>query len=204
MTTDKSNLQMNEQIWRELPFIENVTEINELPDLSHIKNLEIRKEIMILIQNYQPSKMKKSPIQLRLTLKDDIPVYQRARRLPQPEKEIVENQIEEWPKEGIIRHSSSDYAVPVVPVPKKDGTKRVCIDYRPIKKKLIRDRYPLPNIDEQIDALQGAKIYSVLDLANGYFHIPMAVDNMNFYVHHLVYQIVQQSFKDTLTKYLLN
>lgn len=54
------------------------------------------------------------------------------------------------------------------------------MDYRPINKKLVRDRYPLPNIDEQIDALQGGKLFTVLDLANGYFHIPMAKESIKY------------------------
>lgn len=83
-------------------------------------------------------------------------------------------------KDGIIRPSSSEYAVPIVPVPKKDGSKRICVDYRPINRKLIKDRYPLPIIDEQIDNLRGAKIFTTLDLANGYFHIPMAKESIKY------------------------
>lgn len=113
-------------------------------------------------------------------LKDDIPVYQRARRLLPKEKTMAEQQIKEWLKDGVIRPSFSDYAAPIVPVPKKDGSTRICVDYHPLNKKIIKDRYPLPNIDEQIDALQGARIFTTLDSANGYFHIPVEKDSIKY------------------------
>lgn len=70
--------------------------------------------------------------------------------------------------------------MPVVVVPKKDKTYRVCVDYRAINKKIVKDRYPLPNIEEQIDALQGATVFSTLDLANGFFHVPVAKESRKY------------------------
>lgn len=97
-------IEMNLIFFNELPFIGNLNElIEELPDLSHIQNKRIQKEIELLIRNYKPKKIKESPIKLQLTLTDDIPVYQRARRLPIPGKEIVEKQIKEWLRDGVIR-----------------------------------------------------------------------------------------------------
>lgn len=68
----------------------------------------------------------------------------------------------------------------MVVVPKKDGTKRICVDYRPINRKIIKDRYPLPLIEDQIDALQGARVYSTLDLANGFFHVPVSPESTKY------------------------
>lgn len=65
--------------------------------------------------------------------------------------------------DGIIQTNSSDDAVPVEKVPKKDGTTRVCIDYRSINRKIVKHRYPLPNIEVQIDSLQGATIFTTLE-----------------------------------------
>lgn len=161
-------------------FVGDILEATNTPELSHIQNPEIRREVKQLIAAYRPKPIKTSPIQLKITLSDDRPIHQRARRLAQPEKETVETQIKEWLRNGIIQNSSSDYAVPVVVVAKKDGSKRVCVDYRPINKRIIKDRYPLPNIDEQIDALQGARIYTTLDLENGFFHIPVAEDSRKY------------------------
>jgi hypothetical protein len=102
-------------------------------------------------------------------LSDEVPVYQRARRLAPREKAAVDQQFEEWLREGIIQHSCSNYASLVVLVIKKKGTLRLCIDYRTLNKKIVRDRCPLPLIDEQIDQLRDAVIFSTLDLPDSFF-----------------------------------
>jgi hypothetical protein len=108
-----------------------------------------------------------------IVLSDEVPVYQRLRRLAPREKAAVDQQVEEWLREGIIQHNYSDYASPVVLVNKKNETLRLCIDYRALNKKIVRDRYPLPIIDEQIDQLRDAVMFSTLDLHNYFFHVPM-------------------------------
>lgn len=77
----------------------------------------------------------------------------------------------EWLKDGIIRPSQSQYASPVVLVKKKNGTYRVCFDYRRLNKKVVKDRFPLPLIEDLIDVLAGASVYSTIDMKNGFFHI---------------------------------
>ena len=72
---------------------------------------------------------------------------------------------------NIVRESTSPYAAPVVMVPKKGGELRFCIDYRQLNKATVKDRYPLPRIDDTIDALYGAKYFSTLDLFSGYWQI---------------------------------
>lgn len=58
-------------------------------------------------------------------------------------------------------------------VPKKDGSYRVCVDYREINKKVVRDKFPMPNVEEQTDQLSEARVYTTLDLKNSYFHVPV-------------------------------
>lgn len=161
--------------WNKLPFM--IATINskydEYPEVKHIANAKIRNEVQHMIHSYKPQKVKESPIKLKLILTNETPIYQHARRLPIKQKEILEQQVKDWLKEGIIQPSSSDFAVPVVPVPKKNGSLRICVDYRPINKNLIKDRFPLPIIEDQIDALQEARIFTTIDLKNGYFHIPV-------------------------------
>jgi len=89
------------------------------------------------------------------------------------ERDIVNAQIEEWQEQGIVRSSTSDFASPIVLVKKRDGSYRLCVDYRLLNKKLIKDRYPLPLIEDQLDRLQDAKLFSTLDLKNGFFHVCM-------------------------------
>lgn len=81
----------------------------------------------------------------------------------------LDRQVDEWLVEGIIRPSFSEYASTILLVPKKDGTLRICVDYRQLNKKIIKYRYLLSLIEEQIDQLRGAEIFSILDLENGFY-----------------------------------
>ena len=75
---------------------------------------------------------------------------------------------------GIIEHSKSDWASPIVIVPKKDGTLRLCMDYRQLNSVFKVDAYLMPRIDELVDNLGKAKHISTLDLMRGYWQVPMA------------------------------
>ena len=83
----------------------------------------------------------------------------------------VRTQLEEMEAHNIIRESTSPYAAPVVMVPKKEGEMRFCIDYRQLNKATVKDRYPLPRIDDTIDALHGAQYFLTLNLFSGYWQI---------------------------------
>ncbi|GKF50535.1 putative reverse transcriptase domain-containing protein [Tanacetum coccineum] len=72
---------------------------------------------------------------------------------------------------GFIRPSSSTWGAPVLFVKKKDGSFRMCIDYRELNKLTVKNRYPLPRIDDLFDQLQGSSIYSKIDLRSGYHQL---------------------------------
>lgn len=127
-------------------------------DISHVPELEHRERIKKSVSNYEPKKTREVDLKMSIILKDDEPVYQRARRLAMPEREIVNTQINEWMHEGVIQPSLSDYASPIVLAKKKDGSMRLCVDYRLLNRKIIKDRYPLPLIEDQLDSLQGARL----------------------------------------------
>jgi len=74
----------------------------------------------------------------------------------------------------------SEYASPIVLVKKKSGNTRICVDYRKLNQKIVKNRYPLPLIEDQLDQLQGAKIFSVLDLENGFFHVEVAEESRKY------------------------
>lgn len=109
-----------------------------------------------------------------IPLLDDVPVRQRYRRIPPSEYELVKEHINQLLKAQVIRESSSPYASPIVLVRKKDGSIRLCVDYRQLNIKTRKDAFPLPRIEESLDALTGARWFSTLDLASGYNQVPVA------------------------------
>ena len=98
-----------------------------------------------------------------------IPPYRRA---PVELREL-KAQLEELLSKGFIRPSISPWGAPVLFVKKKDGSLRLCIDYRQLNKVTIRNQYPLPRIDELFDQLQGSRVYSKIDLRSGYHQMRM-------------------------------
>lgn len=109
-----------------------------------------------------------------IPLVDETPVKQRYRRVPPSDYEAVKEHINQLLAAQVIRESSSPYASPIVLVKKKDGSLRMCVDYRQLNNKTRKDAFPLPRIEESLDALTGARWFSTLDLASGYNQVPVA------------------------------
>ncbi|KAJ9529863.1 hypothetical protein QJQ45_022262 [Haematococcus lacustris] len=100
-----------------------------------------------------------------------LPPYKRPYKLSPREEAEVKRQVSELQARGLIEPSSSPYGAPVLFVEKKDGSLRMCIDYRALNKLTVKDRYPLPRIDDLFDKLAGKKVFSSLDLQSGYHQI---------------------------------
>ena len=108
-----------------------------------------------------------------IPLLDETPVSQPYRRIPPNQYKEVKEHISDLLRKGVIQESSSSYASPIVLVRKPDGSLRMCVDYRKLNSKTRRDAFPLPRIDESLDALSGAAFFSTIDLASGYHQVAM-------------------------------
>ena len=102
------------------------------------------------------------------------PVKQSPYRLPHAYREVIQKELAEMERDGIIQPSSSEWASPIVLVPKKDGSLHMCVDYRRLNSLSDADAYPMPRIDDLINRLGDARYISTLDLTRGYWQVPVA------------------------------
>lgn len=166
-------------------------------DVQHIKDKTIKREVIDMVENYKPNKTEDAGIEMKVLLHNEEPIYDSPRRLPLAERKEVEKQVEEWLKAGIVRPSNSDFASPIVLVRKKDNSYRMCIDYRKLNKKVIKDRFPLPLIDDILDKLHSATTFSTIDLKNGFFHVPIEEQSRkytSFVTHHGQFEFCRVPF----------
>ncbi|GJV83173.1 putative reverse transcriptase domain-containing protein [Tanacetum coccineum] len=99
------------------------------------------------------------------------PISKAPYRMAPVELKDLKDQLQELLKRGFIRPSISPWGAPVLFVMKKDGSTRLCIDYRELNRITVRNKYPLPRIDDLFDQLQGAKFFSKIDLMSGYHQL---------------------------------
>lgn len=113
----------------------------------------------------------------RIELTDERPFKQRYRRIPPHMYNEVREHLKQLLACGIIRPSHSPFSSPVVLARKKDGSLRMCVDYRGLNQRTIKDSYALPRIDDILDSLAGAKYFSVLDMKSGYYQVEIAEEH---------------------------
>jgi hypothetical protein len=99
------------------------------------------------------------------------PIYKTPYRMATPELAELKKHIKELLERGFIHPSSSPWVPPVIFVPKKDDTKSLCVDYCVLNEVTIKNRYPLPRIDDLFDQLHGACVFSKIDLQSGYHQL---------------------------------
>ncbi|GJW70011.1 putative reverse transcriptase domain-containing protein [Tanacetum coccineum] len=107
------------------------------------------------------------------------PVARAPYRLAPSEMKELADQLQELSDKGFIRPSSSPWGAPVLFVKKKDGSLRMCIDYRELNKLTVKNRYPLPRIDDLFDQLQGSSVYSKIDLRSGYHQLKVREEDIS-------------------------
>nr|CAE04771.3 OSJNBa0079C19.12 [Oryza sativa Japonica Group] len=99
------------------------------------------------------------------------PIHKRPYRMAANELAEVKRQVDDLLQKGYIRPSSSPWGAPVIFVEKKDHTQRMCVDYRALNDVTIKNKYPLPRIDDLFDQLKGATVFSKVDLRSGYHQL---------------------------------
>lgn len=112
-----------------------------------------------------------------IKLYDETSFKHRARPIHPQDLEAVREHLRDLLDAGIIRESKSPFSSPIVVVRKRNGSIRLCIDYRKLNLQTIKDAYALPNLEESFSALTGSKWFTVLDLKSGYYQIEMAEDD---------------------------
>jgi len=125
------------------------------------------------------------------------PISKRPYRMAVNELEELKKQLRELQSKGYIRPSSSPWGAPVIFVEKKDGTQRMCVDYRSLNEVTIKNKYPLPRIEDLFDQLKGVCVFSKIDLRSGYHQLrikPSDIPKTAFTTRYGLYEYTVMSF----------
>ena len=169
--------ELNDELERDVDEILNLA-------TSDLESAEIKEELQTLIREYRDVfSLPKDPlgtavgIEHKIDIENSPPIKIPPYKIAPHKLDAIRAEINEMIEKKVIVPSKSPYSSPIVMVPKKDGSNRMCIDYRKLNEVTVKDAYPLPRIGQTIDALQGAGVFSSLDLASGYWQIPVAPED---------------------------
>ncbi|GJX90972.1 putative reverse transcriptase domain-containing protein [Tanacetum coccineum] len=143
--------KLDEKILEDIPVVREFSEVfsEDIPGLLPVRQVEFQIDL----------------------IPGATPVARAPYRLAPSEMQELSNQLQELADRGFIRPSTSPWGAPVLFVKKKDGSFRMCIDSRELNKLTVKNRYPLPRIDDLFDQLQGSSVYSKIDLRSGYHQL---------------------------------
>ncbi|GJW54605.1 putative reverse transcriptase domain-containing protein [Tanacetum coccineum] len=155
-------------------FLTRITakEVEDKSEKKRLKDVPIVQDFPEVFPEDLPGLPPTRQVEFQIDLVPGAALVARApyRLAPSEMKELSE-QLKELSDKGFIRPSSSPWGAPVLFVKKKDGSFRMCIDYRELNKLTVKNRYPLPRIDDLFDQLQGSSVYSKIDLRSGYHQL---------------------------------
>ena len=147
------------------------------PTLNELDRKKLLQTLLSFPDVFQSSLGHTPVVEHRIDTGDSTPIRQYPRRLPYHYRAEVDRQVNEMLSQGVVQPSNSPWASPIVLVKKKDGTYRFCVDYRKLNHVTKPDAHPLPRVDDLLDALNGYKMFSTLDLRNGYWQVSMSEED---------------------------
>ena len=179
--------------------IENL-KINEIEDISE----EQRQRLVSVVKRYA-NVFAKHPeevgnvnmLQVTIDVQDHKPIRCKPYRVSPKEREIIRVEVEKMLRNNIIAPSTSEWASPVVLVPKPDGSTRFAIDYRKLNEVTRKEIYPMPNVQDYLDVLRGNEYFSIMDGQQAYFGLPMAPESRQytaFICHMGQYEMTRMGF----------
>lgn len=160
--------------------------LSKLVDLSHLDSQRQSQVMAALKRSSAAFSRHESDIGLaavtehRIILDDYTPIRIKPRSFPEPVANEIEEQCEQLRQLDILDFTESSYSAPVMPIRKKDGSIRLCIDYRALNKVTKADRFPLPNMSDLVFGMHGMSWFTTLDLVKGYHQIPLHKDSMQY------------------------
>ena len=171
----KKGLARDEPTFMAIP-LESLESSRETVPKDILSVLEKYKDVMpdSLPKSLPPRRMIDHEIELLPGAK---PPAKNAYRMAPPELAELRKQLDELLNAGFVRPAKAPYGAPVLFQKKNDGSMRLCIDYHALNKITVRNRYPLPIINDLFDRLHGAKYFSKLDLRSGYYQVRIAKED---------------------------
>jgi hypothetical protein len=203
----KKSIKLTTTDGKELEFIaEPIVTAKGIANRTKINQLDARQELEVPVVNkfpdVFPGELLGMPpdrdIEFVIELKPGTaPIYKSPFSMTTPELAELNEHTRELLEKGFIRISSSPWGVPVIFVPKKDGTQRLCVDYHALNEVTIKNKYPLPRIDDLFDQLRGACVFSKIDLHSGYHQLKVRECNIPktvFISRYGLYEFTMMSF----------
>lgn len=173
------------------------TQVNSLTGVVQ-EEVHVVKDYLDVFPEELPGMLPDRDIEFFIELLPDTgPISKRPYRMPTNDLEEIKKQIKELLEKGYIRRSSSPWGAPVLLVEKKDGSLRMVVDYRALNEVTIKNKYPLPMINDLFDQLQGAKVFSKIDLRLGYHQLKIQekdIPKTAFTMRYGLYEYTVMSF----------
>ncbi|VEN50974.1 unnamed protein product [Callosobruchus maculatus] len=151
----------------------------DVPDIHRPKLLKVLSHYSDIIATSGNAVSCVNNTTLHIRLRDNYIVNRSPYRLSLTERKIVQDIINDLLSNNIIQESESPFASPIILVKKKDCSYRMCVDFRDLNQHTIKDRYPLPLIDDQLDRLGKGKVFTSLDMSSGFHQIPIDADSVH-------------------------